>query len=207
MSSQIFPTGFIGIMLTQQRTPVWSTQVQQSLSGKETRISRRSSPLMKFELAFEVLQDSTNLAVSDLKRLLGFYNAMQGSYDTFLYSDPNFNSVSAHSYGTGDGVTTSFQVAATYKDSTGIGWPEAIQNFNGTPAFYNNGSLQTLTTHYTLSGTGVITYTTAPAAGVALTWTGGFYYRCRFLDDSLSLQEIVSRWWELRKLAVQSVRL
>lgn len=194
-------------MLSHQRTPVWLTQVQQAPSGKETRISRRSSPLMKFELGFEVLRDSTNLAVSDLKRLIGFYNAMQGSYDTFLYSDPNFNAVTAQSYGTGDGTTRAFQVSATYKDSTGIGWPEVIQNFNGTPSFYNNGTLQTVTTQYTLSGTGVITYVTAPAAGVALTWTGGFYYRCRFLTDSLDLNEILSRWWELKKLGFQSVRL
>ena len=31
------------------------------------------------------------------------------------------------------------------------------------------------------SSTGMVTFVTAPAAAAALTWTGAFYWRCRFL--------------------------
>lgn len=205
MSSLVFPTGFLGLQLVQRRTPQWNTQVQESVSGKESRLNKRSSPLMIYELAFELLRD--DLAVSDMRKLVGFYNAVQGSFDTFLYQDPYWNSVTAHSFGTGDGATKVFQLTATFKDSTGYGWPEVIQNLNGTPSIYNNGTLQTVTTNYTISSTGVVTYVTAPGAGVALTWTGGWYYRCRFMDDTLDLSEILSKWWALKKLQFRSVRL
>lgn len=205
MSSLVFPTGFLGLQLTQRRTPQWNTQVQESVSGKETRLNKRSSPLMVYELAFEVLRD--DLAVSDFRKLVGFFNAVQGRFDTFLYQDPYWNAVTAHAFGTGDGATRVFQLTSTFKDSTGFGWPEVIQNLNGTPSIYNNGTLQTITTQYAISSTGVVTYVTAPAAGVALTWTGGWYYRCRFMDDSLDATEILARWWALKKLQFRSVRL
>jgi uncharacterized protein (TIGR02217 family) len=205
MSSLVFPTGFLGLQLVQRRTPQWNTQVQESVSGKESRLNKRSSPLMVYELAFDLLRD--DLAVSDMRKLVGFYNAMQGSFDTFLYTDPNWNAVTAHSFGTGDGSTKSFQLTATFKDATGYGWPEVIQNLNGSAAIYNNGTLQTVTTQYTISATGVVTYVSAPGAGVALTWTGAWYYRCRFMDDTLDLGEILTKWWALKKLQFRSVRL
>lgn len=205
MSSLIFPTGFTGLQLVQKRTPQWNTQIQEAVSGKETRINKRSSPLMIYELSFEILRD--DLAVSDFKRLIGFFNAVQGRFDSFLYTDPYWNSVAAHSFGTGDGSTKSFQLTATYRDATGYGWPELVQNLNGTPSIFNNGTLQSAPSQYTLSSTGVVTYVTAPAAGVALTWTGSWYYRCRFMDDSLDATEILAKWWQLKKLALRSVRL
>lgn len=207
MSSLVFPTSIKGLLLTQRRTPVWKTQIQESPSGKETRITKRAYPIMSFELGFELLRDDPAVSVSDLKLLVGFFNAVRGSFDTFLYSDPHFNAVTAQAFGTGDGSTRVFQLSATYKDSTGAGWPEAIQNFNGTPQVFNNGTLQGSPAAYSLSGTGVVTYVTAPAAGVALTWTGGFYYRCRFEDDKLDISEFLSKWWQLKKLAFRSVKL
>lgn len=207
MSSLVFPTGFLGLLFVQQRTPIWNAQIQVSPSGKETRISRRASPLMKFELGFELLRDDAAVSVSDFKRVVGFFNAVQGSYDTWLYTDPHFNAVTAQQFGTGDGTSTTFQVTATYKDATGVGWPEIVQNFNGTPQIYKAGVLQTVGTHYTLSGTGVVTWVTAPAAAAALTWTGSFYYRCRFTEDTLDVSEFVNRWWSMKKLAFQSVKL
>ena len=74
MSSLVFPTGFLGLQLVQRRTPQWNTQVQESVSGKESRLNKRSSPLMIYELAFELLRD--DLAVSDMRKLVGFYNAV-----------------------------------------------------------------------------------------------------------------------------------
>lgn len=205
MSALVFPTGFLGLQFVQQRTPLWNTRVQAALSGKETRINLRSSPLMQFELGFEFLRD--DIAVSDVKRIVGFFNSVQGAYDTFLYSDPHFNAVTAMQFATGDGSTRVFQVTATYKDSTGYGWPEIVQNFNGNPLIYVNGSVQTAPTNYSISSTGVVTFVSAPAAADVLTWTGSFYYRCRFLDDSLDVSEFLNKWWQMKKLSFQSVKL
>lgn len=206
MSSQVFPSDLPGLKLRPERTPLWKTRPQEAASGKETRIALAAYPQYRFELAWDILRD--DLAVSDLKKLVGFFNHHNGGFDTFLYSDPAFNAVTDEQFGTGDGTSTVFQVTATYKDPTGIGFAEAIQNFNGTPTIKKAGVTQTLTTHYTISGTGVVTFVTAPTAGQALTWTGGFYYRCKFLEDNLAgLREIATRWWELQRLRFKSIKL
>jgi len=402
MSNLVFPTGLKGIQLIANRSPQWRTQVQEAMSGKETAIAKRAYPRIVWELSYEVLRD--DLATSDLKIIVGFFNALNGGFDTFLYTDPYFNSVTAQNFGTGDGATRAFQLSATYKDATGQGWPEAVQNLNGTPAVYvtfgdyrgtalqyqgprtnlalqsqtldnatwtkfqttvtanaatapdgtatadkivestannqhfisqswgkaaspitytgslylqpsgrskaqvwvhdgsGNGyvaifdlsagtvTLSTLTgvgwtagsaaitaagggayrcsvtvtsastttlelrvnvcnvgttqeiytgdgtsglyawgaqmetaaaattyiptttatvsvTDYALSSTGLVTFTTAPPAAAPIIWTGAFYYRCRFQDDELNLTEILSRFWQLKKLKFRSVKL
>ena len=205
MSSAVFPTGLIGLKFFSNRTPVFKTSVQVAQSGKETRIARMAYPLFKWELEFEFMRD--DITPSDLKTVYGFFAEMQGQWDTFLYTDPYWNTVTAAQFGVGDGTTTAFQTTVTNKNSGSFGIPEAIQNFSGGPQFYVNGTLQVLTTNYTLSGTGVITFVTAPAAAAVLTWTGSWYYRCRFTDDELLLTEIYHQWWALKSLKFQSVKL
>jgi uncharacterized protein (TIGR02217 family) len=205
MSNLVFPTGQLGVQLVSNRTPIFKTSVQDAQSGKQTRIARMAAPLFKFELAYEVLRD--DLATSDLKTIVGFFNALKGRYDTFLYTDPYWSTVTAMQFGTGDGTTRAFQLTATNSNSGGNGIAELIQNVNGTPSIYVNGTLQTITTNYTISSTGVVTFVSAPAAAAVLTWTGSFYYRCTFTHDELSLTEILKKWWQLKKLEFQSVKL
>lgn len=58
MSNQYFPTWLPGLLFTQSKRPQWSTDIHEALVGKETRQQRRSSPLYKYVLAFEFLQDT-----------------------------------------------------------------------------------------------------------------------------------------------------
>ena len=66
----------------------------------------------------------------------------------------------------------------------------------------NSGTLQVfaagvLQSGYTLSADlRVITFAVAPAAGVVLTWSGSFYYRCRFVSDAISFQELIKAGWK-----------
>jgi hypothetical protein len=50
----------------------------------------------------------------DLKSLFGFYSAMVTAADTFLFMDPDFNSVQNHLFGLGTGGQTVYQLMATY---------------------------------------------------------------------------------------------
>ena len=47
------------------------------------------------------------------------------------------------------------------------------------------GVTQTVTTDYTISSSGLVTFTSAPANGAALTWTGEFDLPMRFDTDHL----------------------
>jgi hypothetical protein len=59
----------------------------------------------------------------------------------------------------------------------------------GTVTIYKNYVAQTPTTDYTFNSAGMITFGSAPANALALTWTGNYYRRVRFLDDELILRK------------------
>lgn len=202
MSSLVYPT-LKGLTYTGGRTMLWKTEVQPALSDKESAIALQQYPSFKWELNYEILDHS--LVTSELKTLWGLVGAMRGMYDTFLYTDPLYNTVVDEPFGTGDGTTTAFQIVATFQNSGGPGVAELIQNFNGAVVVKKAGVTQTGGgTNYTLGATGIVTFNTAPAAAAALTWSGSFYYRCRMLSDAISFSEFMANWWETRQIAFKT---
>ena len=196
MSNLVYPT-LAGIAFGNTKNPTFLTKTQRSVSGVENRVSMRAYPLWEFELSYEFLRTTTTL--TELQTLLGFFMSRQGSFDSFLFSDPTDNTVTAQSIGTGTGSLTTFQLARTYG-----GFTEPVQNVNSTVAaakIYVNGTLQTLTTNYTLSATGLVTFVTAPANAAAITWTGSYYYRVRFMDDVAQFSQMMNNLWELKKIS------
>ena len=57
-----------------------------------------------------------------------------------------------------------------------------------------------LTTAYTVNSTGLVTFTAAPASGVAITWTGTYYYRVRLLQDQADFSLFMQSLWELKTI-------
>ena len=208
MSNLVFPNNIPGITWDNVRTPQWRTNVQQAISGKASAYSYQQYPLYEWQLKFEYLDNRPAASSDQLRALMGFFNALRGRYDTFLYSDPVYNSVTAEPFGTGDGTTTVFPLIATFQNPGGPGIAELIQNFNGAPQIYKSGVLQTGGgVNYTLGPTGIVTFNSAPAAAAPLTWTGGFFYRCRFSDDSLSFTQFMQYMWQTATLKFASVLL
>jgi uncharacterized protein (TIGR02217 family) len=184
-----------GLKWDSVKAPEFSTKVMRAVSGKELRAAYMSYPLYTFKLSYEVLRD--DVANNELKTLAGFFLARQGQYDSFLFTDPSDHAVTAQSFGTGDGTTTAFQLVRAYG-----GFSEPVQNVNGTPSIYVNGTLKTVTTHYTISGTGLVTFTAGniPTSGQALTWTGSYYFRVRFTADMAEFSQFLQNLWELKQL-------
>ena len=198
MSNAVFPT-LPGLQWGVTKTPIFSSKVHQSVSGRELRAAYYSYPLYKYSLKYELLRsDSVN---AELQTLMAFFNARQGKFDSFLFTDPEANSVTAQGFGTGDGTTTAFQLAHAYG-----GYSEPVFDINGTASIYINGVLKTVTTDYTINSTGLVTFVSAPAAAAALTWTGTFYYRCRFVDDTAEFDNFMYKLWALKRLDFQTVK-
>jgi uncharacterized protein (TIGR02217 family) len=177
--------------------PEFRTHAQRAVSGRELRAAFMQYPLWTFRLAYEVLL--AGLAGTEKDTLLGFFLARQGSFDSFLYDNPADNTATAMPFGTGDGTITAFQLTRAL-GAGGFSFAEPVQNLNGAPGIYVAGTLKTVTTHYTISATGLVTFVTAPAAGQTLTWTGAFYYRCRFLNDMSEFKNFMKDLWSLDKL-------
>ena len=205
MSSLLFPT-IPTLTFDVVRYPEWHTEKQMALSAKRSTLAYMLYPTIHFEYQYSVLRD--DLAVSQLKAIYGLFMACKGSYDTFLFQDPDFSafaSTNQQQFGVGDGTTKTFQLVAYFQNTGGPGYGEIIQNLNGAPVIYANGTVQS--SGYTLGATGIVTFTTAPAAGVVLTWSGSFYYRCAFDEDKLDLAKFMNQWWTIKKLPFTTVKL
>lgn len=217
MSSLIFPAvaGISGLKVT--RNYEWKTAVQEAISGKDTAVSLRQYPLVNYELVVTLLRH--NLVPSELLQVQGMYNSLKGRGDTFLYSDPEFNTITPAQiaqygvFGTGDGSTLIFQLLATFQNSGGPGGPELIQNGNpanwSTAILYDNGT-PISAANYAIGPTGIVTFGAghAPAAGHTLSWSGSWYYRCRFLEDEIVWEKFMTvGLWMVSKLAFKSKKL
>ena len=194
----VFPV-LPGLEWDVKKKPIFSTIIQKTASGKEIRSALQSYPRWEFNLSFSILRTSTGF--SEMQTLAGFFEQQLGQMTAFNYSDPSDNSVTAQAFGTGNGSTTAFQLVRTLG-----GFVEPIQNLNGNPSIYINGVLQTLTTNYSIGPTGLVTFVTAPAASTSLTWTGNFYYLCRFMEDVLEFNQFFFQLWDLKKLSFISIK-
>jgi uncharacterized protein (TIGR02217 family) len=196
MSNAAFPV-LPGLSWSVIKTPKWSTRKQIAISGREYRAAYFSLPLWKFKLSYEVLRAG---AQQELQQLVGFFNARQGSFDTFLYADPTDSAVVAQQFGTGNGAATTFQLVRSLGGNS-----EPVAALQAAPSIYANGALQSSGVSVNLN-TGLATFTVAPANGVALTWTGSFYYRCRFLHDELDLENFMQNLWLAKTVEFTSVK-
>lgn len=196
MSNAVLPT-LKGMTFPVEKTPTWSTKVQNHVSGKETRLNLWSYPKWEWSLSYEVLRsDSVNL---ELQQLVGFFNARQGCYDSWLFNDPDDNSVTAQTFGLGTGSQTVYQLNRTYG-----GYNEPVTATNVVSQVTVNG---TPTVAYTLNQyTGVITFNTAPAAGAVLAWSGTYYWRVRFTDDQTTVSKFMQTLWENQGIKFVSIK-
>lgn len=187
MSNAVLPS-YPGIAWPVKRKSMFNTKVLSAQTGREFRASFTSYPKYTIDLTFDYL------SLADWKSLLGFFNQRRGRFDSFLFEDINDKSVVAQSIGTGTGSQTTFQLVRVLG-----GFTEPCENINGTPSIYLNGVLQV--SGYTISATGVVTFSAAPSLGVAITWTGDYYWRVRFDQDSSEFEENMKHFFSNKKLS------
>ena len=167
MTNNVYPSNILGLSFNVVRTPDWNTNVQRAVSQKRSTIALQLYPVIHFELDYELLRD--DLTVSDLKSLVGLFNACQGQFNTFLFSDPDFNTIPSTApmqFAVADGTVGPFQLTATYANSGGPGYAEMIQNLNNVPTLFANGVFIT-SGRYSIGPTGLVTFASGqqPASG------------------------------------------
>lgn len=195
MSDAVFPT-LAGRGWSIVKTPVWKTIVQESVSGMELRARLMTYPRYRITLTYDVLRAST---YGELQSIMSFFNLRSGSFDDFLLLDPDDNTASLQGFGTGDGATKAFQIGRDFG-----AFREPVQDFVSPPLIYAGGALQS-SAGYSISK-GVITFSTAPSSGAALTWSGQFYKRVRFYKDEIEFEEFMQDLWQAKKVELITVK-
>lgn len=196
MSNAILPV-MPGLTWDYTRVPEWSTTTKSSVSQRSFRTANASFPKYRVKMSYEFLRQYTGFA--EMATLVGFFNARNGGFDSFLWTDPDDNTVTAQALGTGDGSNKLFQLVRTFG-----GYVEPVFDANSAPLIYVNGALKTLTTDYTISTAGLVSFVTAPASTLPVTWTGTYYRRMVFVQDSAEFVKMANGLWGLKSLEMET---
>jgi uncharacterized protein (TIGR02217 family) len=203
----LLPT-LAGLAWSRHKKPGFKTRVATHVSGREVRVGLQVYPLYEFEATYSGGLTSAaspaaafaGLGASSLQTLMGFFLQVQGQLQTFLYVDPDDNTVTAQGIGLGDGTTTSFIFARGLGGfAEPVGWVTTLANV------YLNGVAQSAST-YSLVLPNSLTFNSAPGAGVIVSADFSYAFICRFLDDQMDFEEFMSALWKLDSMKFRSVK-
>jgi len=194
-----------GLAWSRHKKPGFSTRVAPHVSGREVRVALMSYPLYEFEAVYNGLASSSTAAFaglgsSSLQNLMGFFLQLLGQAGTFLYTDPDDNSVAGQNVGVGDGATQTFLMGRTFGGfNEPVCWVTSISNV------YLNGVAQS-SSAWVLTAPNSLGFYTAPGTGVAITADFSYAFQCRFLDDQMDFEEFMSSLWRLGSMKFRSVK-
>jgi len=92
MSSEVFPS-LPGFDVAVDRVPYYATEIHESVSGKEIRVSWRTQPRIRYRITINGARTGTSApspyaAKNEMEALLYFLDLHKGSFESFLYPDP-----------------------------------------------------------------------------------------------------------------------
>lgn len=165
------------------------TLVSEAENGKELRFQKWLRPRHTFRLKLEAQTPALTTSIWN------FYQARKGSFDTFLFQNPNENPVTAEVVGSGDGATSVFYLG----NSVGIGTGDLILatgTLTLTRSIAGTGDFLAFSAYTTVDSVGQITTNAVlPTGDVLKASTYTFRYRVRFKDDSLSRENFAFNLW------------
>lgn len=172
-----------------QFSPTWNNVIQEAIAGNEQRFGKWTKCRGVGNVAYGLLTTSPTYD-DDFRAIMAIYRAHIGSLYPFRFRDWTDYTATDENFGTGDGVTTAFQIIKTYdpglillNTTGGRTYVREIFLFASAPVIKVDGVTKTVTTDYTISASGLVTFTSAPANDKAITWTGEFDVPVRIDGD------------------------
>lgn len=217
MSNIVFPK-IRGLAWSIVKTPTFSTEIQESLTGREVRVQNFQNPIWEFTLTYEyLLNDPRSRDENEqtpLETLVDFFLARGGQFDDFLLNESDLTGrledsvYTGQPMGLGDGVTKSFQLVRNLG-----GFLEAVQNpTNQTATIYVNGIAKSQGPDFSIAN-GLVTFNSAPAATANITADFVMLHRVRFHTgtsrsgkEGLELSNFYYNLYTCREVQLVSVR-
>lgn len=156
----------------------FDTLVRQLDNGRNRRKPLRYVALHRY------VAPMNNIPIEAARAIGKVHKAMFGMAHTFLHWDYLDNEAVDEVFGTGDGSTTVFQLKKTYDPGGGATYVRDITKPDAGVSIKKAGVLQTSGVSYSQT-TGRVTFTSAPALGASLTWSGHHFVCVRFNRDDL----------------------
>ncbi len=200
MSNEIFPS-LPGLQINVQRSASWPTSIQETATGKEVRIQVQPMPRWSWSLSFEFLMDDRTAGVSDLQKLVGFWLRHRGAFEPFRYRDPDDFAVTDSPIGIGTGTKAEFQLVRSLGGSgSAYRFDEPIQEIEAVTVKVDGVAVSAL-----LGTAGVVTLAEAPALGAVVTASFSYWWRVRFTDPDIDVQQWVHKIWRTKSVSLVQV--
>ncbi|MEO1961058.1 MAG: DUF2460 domain-containing protein [Paracoccus sp. (in: a-proteobacteria)] len=188
--------------------PERRTQIVELASGDEERNASWANSRRRYDVAYGIRR------VDDLAAVVAFFEARNGRLHGFRFKDwgdyksclPSATpSPTDQAIGTGDGATTAFQLVKRYASGNQI-WTRTITKpVAGTVRVALDGAEQV--GGWSVDTTnGVVTFGTAPAAGVAITAGFEFDVPVRFDTDALDVTLDLERLGSITSIPLLELR-
>ena len=201
------------------KKPIMSSRVITAVSGREAMLATCFFPRWAFTLTYggdswlrdqtqNIVPDPTLSGFTEMQQLSSLFLLCQGSYGEFFFNDPDDNSRFNLFCGITNGTNVSFTPYITWGNgpfAPSFSFP--LQGANVINAHYLNGVPQS-TGLITLDATRTVLTIASLAGrpGIEVTVDLSFYFRCRFLDDTLKFEEFDQNLWELKEIRFESVK-
>jgi len=204
----IFPA-LPGLGWSVTKSARFATRIQRAVNGRELRALDQPNPIWSWTLTYPLLRDrwdtrgpGLGTPYDELRTLAGFFLQQQGAFQPFLFDDPSDHAATAQFLGTGDSSATAYQLVRTMG-----GFAEPITAPNTVSAIYFDGLLQSPAGYSLDAATGLVTFTTSPPAGEAVTADFTYWFRVRFSDDTAEFENFMLQLWQARQIKLQSAFL
>jgi uncharacterized protein (TIGR02217 family) len=188
--------------------PERRTQIVELASGDEERNASWANSRRRYDVAYGIRR------ADDLAAVVAFFEARNGRLHGFRFKDwGDYKSTlpsqtpapTDQAIGTGDGATTAFQLVKRYA-SGAQSWTRAIgKPVAGTLRVALDGA-EELGGWSVDTTTGVVTFDTAPSAGVAITAGFEFDVPVRFDTDALDVTLDIERLGSITSIPLLEIR-
>ncbi len=188
--------------------PERRTQIVELASGDEERNASWANSRRRYDAAYGIRR------VDDLAAVVAFFEARNGRLYGFRWKDwadsksclpSGTPAATDQSIGTGDGTKTAFQLVKTYTSSS-QSWTRTITKpVAGTVTVAVDGTGQSSGWSVDTT-TGVVSFSTAPATGAAITAGFEFDVPVRFDTDTLDVTLDIERLGSITSIPLIEVR-
>lgn len=162
----------------------WRTDVVELGGGNEQRSVLWSDARRRYDA------NNPTLTLVQYQQIEKHFNARRGRGRSFPLRDRSSYHASTEAFGTGDGVTTTFQLSVASGDSGNAYNREVYLPETGTVSIFDNASPVSPTITYTGANGGRVVFGVAPTAGHVLTGTYDYWIPVRYDIDELSNPEL-----------------
>jgi uncharacterized protein (TIGR02217 family) len=201
------------------KKPLMASRATTASSGRDCQLACCVYPRWAFTLSYggsnswlreqtqNIVPDPTLSGFTELEQLSGLFLACKASYGEFYYDDPDDDSRTNQAVGVGNGVQTVFPLY--YSWGSGPFTPAfyaPVTGINTLDEVYINGVAQDPATYGVDATNTMLVFTSPPANTDVITASFHFYFRCRFLDDTMEFSQFALNKWQNSSVRFESVK-